>query len=42
MNLMHGDCLELMAQIPDGSVDMMLVRLTLWHHGLQVGFGYPV
>lgn len=24
MNLMHGDCLELMAQIPDGSVDMVL------------------
>ena len=24
MNLMHGDCLELMARIPDGSVDMVL------------------
>ncbi len=24
MRLMHGDCLELMAQIPDGSVDMVL------------------
>lgn len=24
MNLMHGDCLELMAQIPDGSVGMVL------------------
>jgi site-specific DNA-methyltransferase (adenine-specific) len=27
MNLMHGDCLELMAQIPDGSVDMVLCDL---------------
>lgn len=25
--LMHGDCLELMAQIPDGSVDMVLCDL---------------
>lgn len=24
INLMHGDCLELMRQIPDGSVDMIL------------------
>ena len=24
LNLMHGDCLELMKQIPDGSVDMVL------------------
>ena len=27
MTLMHGDCLELMAQIPDGSVDMILCDL---------------
>lgn len=27
MRLMHGDCLELMAQIPDGSVDMILCDL---------------
>ena len=27
MKLMHGDCLELMAQIPDGSVDMVLCDL---------------
>lgn len=27
MNLMHGDCLELMAQIPDGSADMILCDL---------------
>jgi DNA modification methylase len=27
MNLMHGDCLELMASIPDGSVDMILCDL---------------
>jgi len=27
MKLMHGDCLELMAQIPDGSVDMILCDL---------------
>ena len=27
MNLMHGDCLELMASIPDGSVDMVLCDL---------------
>lgn len=26
-NLMHGDCLDLMAQIPDGSVDMVLCDL---------------
>jgi site-specific DNA-methyltransferase (adenine-specific) len=24
MNLMHGDCLEMMKEIPDGSVDMVL------------------
>ena len=27
MRLLHGDCLELMAQIPDGSVDMILCDL---------------
>lgn len=27
LQLMHGDCLELMAQIPDGSVDMVLCDL---------------
>ena len=27
MKLLHGDCLELMAQIPDGSVDMVLCDL---------------
>lgn len=27
MNLMHGDCLERMAEIPDGSVDMILCDL---------------
>ena len=27
MQLMHGDCLDLMAQIPDGSVDMVLCDL---------------
>ena len=27
INLMHGDCLELMGQIPDGSVDMILCDL---------------
>lgn len=27
VQLMHGDCLELMAQIPDGSVDMVLCDL---------------
>jgi len=27
MNLMHGDCLELMARIPDASVDMILCDL---------------
>ena len=27
MQLMHGDCLELMAQIPDGSVDMIMCDL---------------
>lgn len=27
VRLMHGDCLELMAQIPDGSVDMVLCDL---------------
>lgn len=27
MNLMHGDCLELMREIPDGSVDMILCDL---------------
>ena len=27
MKLMHGDCLELMKKIPDGSVDMILCDL---------------
>jgi len=27
MKLMHGDCLELMALIPDGSIDMILCDL---------------
>ena len=27
MNLMHGDCLELMKDIPDGSIDMILCDL---------------
>jgi site-specific DNA-methyltransferase (adenine-specific) len=27
INLMQGDCLELMRQIPDGSVDMILCDL---------------
>lgn len=27
INLMHGDCLELMGEIPDGSVDMILCDL---------------
>ena len=27
MKLMHGDCLELMREIPDGSVDMVLADL---------------
>jgi site-specific DNA-methyltransferase (adenine-specific) len=27
INLMQGDCLELMRQIPDGSVDMILSDL---------------
>ena len=27
VNLMHGDCLERMSEIPDGSVDMILADL---------------
>ena len=27
MQLLHGDCLELMKNIPDGSVDMVLCDL---------------
>ena len=27
IELMHGDCLELMKQIPDGSVDLVLCDL---------------
>lgn len=27
MTLLHGDCLELMNQIPDGSIDMVLSDL---------------
>ena len=27
INLLHGDCLELMKDIPDGSVDMILCDL---------------
>lgn len=27
MKLLHGDCLELMKEIPDGSIDMVLCDL---------------
>lgn len=27
MKLLHGDCLELMQEIPDGSIDMILCDL---------------
>lgn len=27
INLLHGDCLDLMREIPDGSVDMILCDL---------------
>ena len=27
IRLLHGDCLELMSQIPDGSVDMVMTDL---------------
>lgn len=43
VNLMHGDCLELMAQIPDGSVDMVLCDLPYgttrnkWDSGIPLG-----
>lgn len=30
MNLMLGDCLERMKEIPDGSVDMILADPPLW------------
>lgn len=28
--LMHGDCLELMKEVPDGSVDMILCDFPYW------------
>jgi DNA modification methylase len=34
MNLMLGDCLERMKEIPDGSVDMILADPALWYNGL--------
>jgi site-specific DNA-methyltransferase (adenine-specific) len=33
-DLMQGDCLELMKQIPDNSVDMILSDLPIWHNGM--------
>ncbi len=35
--MMQGDCLELMKQIPDNSVDMVLSDLPIWNNGLQMG-----
>jgi site-specific DNA-methyltransferase (adenine-specific) len=39
INLMHGDCLEMMQLIPDGSVDMVLTdppyQLTNWTNPMQ-------
>ena len=36
-----GDCLDLMSNIPDGSVDMVLTDLPYGVDGLQVGQVYP-
>ena len=34
--LMQGDCLELLQDIPDGSVDMVLCD-TVWYNKKQLG-----
>ena len=35
IDLKHGDCLELMKEIPDGSVDMVLTDRSLPHRQLR-------
>ena len=34
IQLFQGDCLEIMKQIPDKSVDMVLCDLPIWNYGL--------
>jgi DNA modification methylase len=36
-NLIHGECLEEMAKLPDGCVDMVLCRPAIRDNRLQVG-----
>ena len=37
VDLRLGDCLELMKDIPDGSVDLVLTDSSVWHNRLQMG-----
>ena len=41
IQLLNGDCLELMKDIPDGSIDMIAALLNLLHHHLA-GRGVPL
>ena len=37
--LYNGDCLEVMKQIPDHSIDMILCDPPLWDNKMQMGLG---
>ena len=40
INLLQGDCLELMKDIPDKSIDMILCDPPFWDNQMQMGFNY--
>jgi predicted methyltransferase len=40
--LMLGDCLEKMKDIPDGSVDMVLCDLAVWDNEKQMGLNNSI
>ena len=37
IQLYHGDCLEVMKNIPDKSIDMILCDLPIWNYSKQMG-----
>ena len=41
-DLWKGDCLELMKDIPDGSVDLILTDPPLWNDKLSMGFSNSI
>jgi DNA modification methylase len=42
MKLIKGDCLEVLKQLEDNSVDMVLTDPALWDDSMQMGHGYSV